>query len=134
MDDRMSAPMDPNMSLDAAVPSKSKYIAKEDVERPVLAQISHMTTDMVEGDHGNEPRAVLHFDGDVKPLILNNTNKETLKAITGAETIGQLKGHQIVLFNDPTVMFGKKRVGGVRLRAPKNQAQPEPQFDEDIPY
>ena len=98
-----STPISDDMPLDQAVPSNSKYISKEDVDPPILVQIAYMTTDDVEADGITRQLAVLHFHGDVKPLILKHTNKELLKAITGAQTAGQVKDHQIVLYNDPTI-------------------------------
>lgn len=160
-DERNSVPMTDDTPLDLAVPSKSKYLSKEDVVQPMLVQIYIMTTDEIEVDNAIESRAVLHFHGDVKPMILNNTNKELLKAITGATTVGQIRNQQVVLYNDPTIMFGRKMVGGIRIRsaqapAPMQypaatppvvppaapiapQAQPETgnpdvPFDDTIPY
>ena len=127
MTDHMSTPMPDDMSLDAAVPSKSKYLSKEDCDPPILAQIAYMTKDQIEADNGMEERAVLNFHGDLKPLILNNTNKELLKIIfPGIQTTGQLKNQSIVLYNDPTIMFGKKMVGGIRIRSAVPQAPVAP--------
>ncbi len=140
-DERASVPLDNDMPLDQAVPSKSKYIAKEDCEPPILVQIAYMTQDDVEADGQVSSCAVLHFNGDIKPLILNNTNKEMLKVLTGAQTVGQLRGKQVVLWVDPTIMFGRKMVGGVRIRAanPQPGAQaayvpPDQDFDDSVPY
>jgi len=140
-DERASVTLNDDLPLDQAVPSKSKYIAKEDCEPPVLVQIAYMTQDDVEADGQVASCAVLHFNGDIKPFILNNTNKELLKAITGAQTVGQLRNQQVVLYIDPTIMFGRKMVGGVRIRAVNPQpgtqaayAPPAQDFDDSIPY
>ncbi len=152
-DPRPSTPINDDMPLDKAVPSNSKYISKEDVDPPILVQIAYLTSDQVENDGKLSDVAVLHFHGDVKPLILKHTNKELLKAITGAQTAGAVKDHQIVLYNDPSIMFGTRVVGGVRIRAAQqapaaapvshvpgvNQAPPaalpgDPGSHEDIPY
>jgi hypothetical protein len=150
-DDRSSTPFPDDTPLDKAVPKNSKFLSKEDVDPPLLVQIFQMTTDQVEGDHGIEDRAVLYFHGNVKPLILNNTNKELLKAITGATTTGGVKNHQIILYNDATIMFRGKMTGGIRIRAATQpapvtapQAQPiqpavtypatDAPFDDSIPY
>lgn len=125
--------LDNNMTLDDAVPRKSKFLTKEDCEPPILVTISHMSIEEIEGDHGPEQRTVLHFDGDeIKPLVLNQTNKELLKAATGAEKVGDVKHKQIVLFNDPNIMFAGKKTGGIRLRGPRKQ--PVPEYDDDIPF
>jgi hypothetical protein len=113
-----------NMTLDQAVPRQSKYLSKEDCEPPVLATIAGMGMAELEGDHGTENRTVLYFNGDLKPLVLNQTNKELLKAVTGATTVGEVKGKAIVLFNDNTIMFGGKMVGGIRIRAAQQDTPP----------
>lgn len=119
-------------TLDDAVPRQSKYLAKEDCDPAILVTISGMTMDEIEVDNEQERRTVLHFNGELKPMILNQTNKELLKAITGANTVGGVKGKKVVLYNDPTISFKGKLVGGIRMRAAKNQ----PQDDEyaDVPF
>lgn len=135
-EDRASRPIPDDTTLDKAVPRQSKYLGKEDVDPPLLVQIFQITLDEVEGDNGAiEERAVLHFHGDVKPWIVNQTNKELLKGILGAETTGQLRDRQIILYNDPTIMYMGKLTGGVRIRSAVAQ-QPVsriPGSDDDIP-
>lgn len=127
--DNTVSSFDDSASLDSAVPSQSKYLSKEDVDPPLLLTVAGMRLDELEVEGQRERKAVLYFKEDVKPMILNNTNKELLKIATGGTTVGEIKGKQIVAYNDPTVMFGKKAVGGIRLRAPKNR-QPV----DDVPY
>ena len=140
-----SVPMPDDMTLDQAVPSQSNYISKDDVGTGLLVQIAYMTNDQVEGDNAQtKQKAVLHFNGDVKPLILNQVNKELLKQVTGAQTLGQLKGQAIILYNDPTIMFQGRMTGGIRIRSAQQQAPIQPQapqpgtgsqdFDDSIPY
>jgi hypothetical protein len=138
-----SVPMSDDTPLDQAVPSTSKYLRKEDVEPPLLVQIFNMTTDQVEGDtNAIENRAVLHFHGDIKPMILNSTNRELLKAITGANTVGGLRNQQVILYNDPTIIYKGKLTGGIRIRAATQPAPAQPtqpgtgpaDFDDSIPY
>lgn len=148
-----SVPLNDDMPLDKAVPSTSRYLSKEDVDPPILAQIAYLSHEDVEGDRGVEQKAVLYFNGDMKPLILNIANRELLKAVTGAQTAGQVKNKQIVLYNDQSIMYGKKLTGGIRIRsaeqplavpaqqpyatptAPPPNAGPGSQdFDDSIPY
>ena len=126
-------PIDDSLSLDKAVPRKSKYLSKEDAVPAILVQISHLTADDVEGDNTVERCTILNFYGDVKPMILNQTNKELLKVATGETTAGGIKDKKIVLYNDETVMFGGRQVGGIRIRKPKNQPEPV-EFDDSIPF
>ena len=110
--------------LDQAVPRNSKFLSKDDVGAGVTVTISHMTLEDVEGDDGKiDRRAVLNFHGDIKPLILNQTNKELLKAVTGATTVGGVKGKTITVYSDPTIMFGGRAVGGLRIKQ-ADPAQP----------
>ena len=136
-----SVPMSDDMTLDQAVPSQSNYLSKEDVGTGMLVQIAYMTQDQVEGDNSQvKQKAVLHFNGDIKPLIMNQVNKELLKQITGAQTLGQLKGKQVILYNDPTIMFQGRMTGGIRIKAAAGAGmQPAapgmmPPPDMDIPY
>jgi hypothetical protein len=128
---KMEQMLNDAMSLDDAVPSNSKYLAKEDVGQGMLVHISHMTLDDVESDNVINRLAVLHFHGDVKPLILKKTNKELLKIATGATTIAGVKDKQVILYNDPTIIFQGRLVGGIRIRAP--QQQPTPQVTGTMP-
>ena len=126
-------PISDELSLDQAVPRKSKYLTKEDVGQGMLVTISHLTMDDVEADDKTERCTILNFHGDLKPLILNQTNKELLKVATGEVTAGGIKEKQVVLFTDATIMFGGKMVGGIRIRKAKEQA-PMPDDLSDLPF
>jgi len=121
-------------TLDDAVPRQSKYLTKEDCDPAILVSISGMTMDDIETTDGErERRTILHFNGDTKPIILNQTNKELLKEITGETTVGGVKGKKVVLYNDPTIIYKGKLVGGIRLRAAKKQPT-EPDDLSDVPF
>ena len=148
-DERASVPFGDNVSLDEAVPRKSKYLTKEECDPPILVQIAWLAQDEVKDNDGKiEMLGVLYFNGEIKPLILNATNRDTLKAILHANTAADLKGKQIILFNDLTVSF-QGRVGGVRIRSSQQeapvshvpQAQPpypppvaDQEFNDHIPF
>jgi len=127
-------PIEDSLSLDQAVPRKSKYLSREDVNPDILVQISHLTMDDIETDGSQDRCTILHFHGDFKPMVLNQTNKELLKAATGETTAGGIKNKTIVVFDDETVMFGGKMVGGIRIRKAQNQPEPKPGFDDPIPF
>ena len=119
-------------TLDDAVPRQSNFLTKEDVTPDVLVTVSHLAMGDIEADGKTERRAILHFHGDgLKPMVLNQTNKELLKVATGEVTAGGIKNKKIVLFNDVTIMFQGKMTGGIRIRAARNQ--PEPDLHDDIP-
>lgn len=95
----------------------SNWLAKEDLASPVRAVIKTVTREEIKGDDGNELKTILAFQGNVKSMILNKTNAEFLVAEFGDDSDLWL-GKTVELYVDPSVMFGGKRIGGVRLRAP----------------
>lgn len=96
----------------------STYLSKEDVNAPFVATIDCVQIAELKNDDGSEQKPVLHWlDAQVKPMILNNTNWMVLEVAYGPDSDGWV-GKTIEVFVDPTVMFGKKAVGGVRLRMP----------------
>jgi hypothetical protein len=128
------------LSFDELVPSQSKFLAKGDVgEDGLILTIKGFTVEAVKGDDGDEDKVVLHFEEDVKPMIVNRTNSQLIAAATGAKNTGESRGKQIVVYNDATISFGGKVTGGLRIKkiagAPK-QAAARPaaravQFDAD---
>ncbi len=106
----------------------SKFISQADCMKPLLLTIKGCHQDEVGKDDGDkEERWCLDFEEIKKSLVLNQTNGELLGEITGKETIEEMVGFKVVLFVDPTVKFGKKKVGGVRVRAPKQPPNQPPQ-------
>lgn len=104
---------------------ESKYISKGDVIKPLLLTITSCQQEQVKDDSGKmESKWCLYFEEIQKPLILNVTNGDLIAGITGSEDTDDWTGHKIVLYVDPNVMMGREKKGGVRARAPKNQAGP----------
>jgi len=122
---------------------KSKFLTQNDCEPPILVTISGWAEKNVamEGADPDE-RFVLTFDGVEKPLVLNSTNGQIIAAITGTGEIEDWTGEEIELYREPSISFGGKVVGGIRVRAPQRQAakpspamKPEPRPDtDDIPF
>jgi hypothetical protein len=106
------------LNFDQLVPKTSKYLSKEDVgEDGVILTIAGFRLEAINTDDGEEDKVILHFEeSDVKPMVVNRTNAQLLKQITGAQTAGEAKGRQIVVYNDPSVGFGGKIVGGLRIK------------------
>lgn len=121
----------------------STYLKKEDFESPKLLTIAGLErVNVAQDGYAPEWKWCMQFQEEEKGLILNTTNIQTLGAILGDESDAWM-GKKIVGYHDPSVSFGGKLVGGVRLRAPKNQptqAKPAPVKDpfadlsEDVPY
>jgi len=113
-----------SLSFSQLVPKVSNYLSKEDVgEDGVILTIKGFKSETVKGDNGDEEKIVMHFvEEGYKPMILNNTNSNILGKITGAQNAGEARGKQVVVYDDPTVGFGGKITGGIRLKKVSGQA------------
>ncbi len=104
----------------------SSFLGKDDVPRPFIATIQDVVITEIKGENGMEKKPVMHFAGGAtKPLIVNNINWIQCEVEYGPDSDGWT-GKPIEIFVDPNVMFGAKRVGGVRLRIPANSPANSP--------
>ncbi|HUV64123.1 MAG TPA: hypothetical protein VMW24_09500 [Sedimentisphaerales bacterium] len=102
----------------------SKFIKKEDVEQGALVTIQAAKEfDVSMENQPTEMKWCLIFKELEKPLVLNVTNMRILEAITGSDSTDDWIGLTVVLFNDKTVVYQGK-VGGIRLRAPRQDPLP----------
>lgn len=113
--------IDDDTPLDAVVPTNSRYLSKSDIPPGgTTFTIRGMKREMVKGDDGEEQKTVLFFtEENAKPMILNKVNAELLGIATGARTSGEAKGRKVGVWYDPSIMFGARRTGGLRLREPQ---------------
>lgn len=92
-------------------------------------------------------KAILHFAGKEKTLVLNVTNASIIEGITGTDEMDAWAGTRIQLYVDRNVMYQGRRTSGIRVRAPRAtqaaapppppvQHQPvtEELMDSDIPF
>lgn len=108
---------------------QSNYLKKEDILTPTRLTIDRIEAEMIAADDGKEKKAVAHWRGsNLKPMIVNKGNWITLSDAYGDESDGWV-GHQVEVYVDPSVMFGGKRVGGLRLRIPSHAAPQDQPFD-----
>ena len=122
------------MTFEDLVPSKSNYLAKNDVgEDGLILTIKGFRMETIKGDDGDEDKMVLHFMEGVKPMIVNRTNSQLIGVATGCKTAGEARGKQIVVYNDPTVGFGGKITGGLRIKKVTGQPKAAPKNDFDDP-
>ena len=107
----------------------TKFIQKSDVERGALVTIDKITEENVAPEYqAEEIKYVIQFKEDYKPWAPGIETLEAIRDIAGTGNVDEWSGTKLVLFVDPDVKFGRKKVGGIRCRAPKNQ--PETQQDE----
>jgi len=116
----------------------TKFIQKTDVERGALVTIDNITEENVAPEYqAEEIKYVIYFKEDYKPWAPGIETLEIISQITGTGNVDDWPGTKLVLFIDPDVKFGRKKVGGIRCRAPKNQPEPqqvETKSVEDIPF
>lgn len=120
---------------------ESKFLKKEDVGRGVLVTIASCRQHNVAMEGASpEQKWCLTFQELDKPLVLNSTNIQLCEQICGSDDTDHWAGKKIVLYTDPNVSYAGKLVGGIRMRAPKPSAIPQPApepvhiTDDDIPF
>lgn len=112
----------------------TRFIQKTDVENSphggALVTIKEVTEENVALDFQDEKvKYIIHFQENYKPWPPGLEVLEVIKQINGSGNVDDWPGTRLVLFIDPSVKFGGKVLGGIRCRAPKNQA---PQQAEDV--
>jgi len=108
----------------------SKFLTKEDIGAGSKYTIVGVTQENVGKDEDPVMKPALHFNETKKPFILNKTNGESIAEAYGNNTEGW-NGKEIVIYFDPTIMFGGKKTGGMRVRPPKGVVV-DP--SDDLPY
>jgi len=138
----MSAnPLD-SLTFDKLVPTDSKYLRKEDFDEDgeVVTIKGFKYEDIKTDDGGLEQKTVLYLEEHEKGLVLNRTNASLIPICTGAKTAGDARGKRVVIYVDPTVGYGGKVVGGLRLKkvpgAPKQRpaAAAGVDFNDEVPF
>lgn len=109
----------------------SKFLKKDEVGEGVVCIISGVSQENV-AKEGADPdlKWCLHFTNLDKPMVLNTTNMQLIAKFLKSEDTDDWEGKKIVLYDDPSVSFGGKLTGGIRVREykgkPKEENQTEP--------
>jgi hypothetical protein len=110
--------------------SNSKFLAKGDVGRGILAVIAGFSFEEFDG----EKKLIMSFvTAGVKPMVVNKINRNRLIDALQTSDSSLMIGRQVVIYCDDTVEFGGRVVGGLRIRAPRPQATPEPELPTPAP-
>lgn len=120
----------------------TKFIQKSEIENTehgvVLVTIKEITEENVAPEYqAQDIKYVLYFEEDYKPWAPCWESLEVIKHIAGIGDVDKWPGTKLVLYVDPNVKFGRKTVGGIRCREPKNQpeqVEAKPVKDNDIPF
>ncbi len=100
----------------------SRFLTQFDVgqEGKVLTIESIDHQNVAAENRPKELKWVLHFEEEeFKPLALNRKNTELIARILNSDDTDDWIGKQIVAYQDPTIDFGGKITGGIRVRAVK---------------
>jgi hypothetical protein len=97
-----------------------KYFKQEDLGTEVLLTISGVDFEAVGEDR--ERKAVVHFEGESRGLVLNKTNMRRIKKQYGGETDDWV-GHTIVLCREKTTYKGDL-VDSVRVKEGTDEEAP----------
>lgn len=119
------------LGADEQIPRDSEYLGADDLDdkvEPVLT-IKSVYRGKVTLSRGKETKNVIVFAeekvpgiiGDVRPMILNATNRQTLKKLFKQVTAGALMGKQIQLYIEHNVRnpSNGEMTDGIRIRDKK---------------
>jgi hypothetical protein len=103
----------------------TRFIQKSDVGNGVLVTIDKVTEENKAPEYQAEDVGyIIYFKEDFKPWGPGIESLEDISHIAGTGDVDQWPGTLLVLFVDPDVKFGPKKVGGIRCRRPKTPPQP----------
>ena len=106
---------------------QSKFLTRADVGPGKLMTITEVFQENVAKEGAPEElKWCIGFHESEKPMVLNSTNGQLIAQITKSEDTDGWAGHKVVLYDDPSISFGGKLVGGIRVRAPRNQPAAAP--------
>lgn len=83
--------------------------------KDMVVQIKDVKIETVQNQQGKEDKPVLHFEGDVKPLILNSTNMAAIEKATGTPYMDEWTGKKLQLYVTMVSAFGTT-TDAVRVR------------------
>jgi hypothetical protein len=108
----------------------SKYLKSADVKaKPITATISHLTQELVGQGRDAEKKPVLHFEGSVKPLILNKTNAIAIEQAFGDSD--DWAGHKVRIGCVETSYAGKP-IDGIRVKPVEAATATKPAIDPGL--
>ncbi len=104
----------------------SKFLKKDDVGEGVIVTIQGVSQENV-AKEGVDPELkwCIHFTNLDKPMVLNTTNMQLIAKFLKSEDTDDWENKRIILYDDPSVSFGGKLTGGIRVREFKGKVPVE---------
>ena len=134
----------------------SSYLKQSDFdESGAIVTVSQIIEkNVARQDDPVEMKWLVHFSEFEKAMVLNTTNINALAKACGSDDTDDWTGKEVIVYVDPTIGYGGKTTGGLRIRkytvaAPPKQAvkaaprQPapalnaaagDPRFDDETPF
>jgi hypothetical protein len=108
------------VTLDELFPSK--YLRASDIQGEQIFTIKEITIESLKNreTEKDEQKAILYFEESEKGIVLNKTNKNTLKALYG-EAIADIIGKRVTLHTPDVEGFGKV-APAIRIKAQRPPA------------
>lgn len=103
---------------------ESKFIKKSDIGIGQLWTIKNVgKVNVAKDDEPEQHKWALFFEEIEKPMTLNTTNITICEKVFGSDDTDVWIGKQIVVYYDETIQYMGEVKGGIRVRAPKSQAE-----------
>lgn len=77
-----------------------------DEGKDMIVKVKDVRIETVQNQQGREEKPVLHFEGDVKPLILNTTNMKAIEKVAGSPYMDEWVGKKLQLYVTMVSAFG----------------------------
>lgn len=102
--------------------SDSAYIGEADFqpgEEKIVTIAKVVSSEKVQTAEGSSEKAVVHFEGGVKPMILNVAKSKAITKVVGSPFFEDWPGHSIQLYVEPNIRAFGEVVNAVRVRPRK---------------
>ena len=95
----------------------SNFLKSKDVREPITITITSVEVEEFKDDDGGARESLVIYAKEIEQgVVLSKTALAQVIDILGSDETDTWTGKQIVLFNDTSVTFKGKRVGGLRFR------------------
>ena len=96
----------------------SNYLKQSDFDAngTILSVKDLEQKNVAQDDQEPDLKWVIYFNEFDKPMVLNTTNINAMAEACDSENSDDWMGQEVVVYVDPNINYGGKRVGGLRVR------------------
>ena len=98
------------------IPSNYLKQSDFDLNGTIVSIKSLEQKNVAQDDQEPDMKWVVYFNEFDKPLVLNTTNINAMAEACDSDHSDDWLGQEVVVYVDPNINFGGKRVGGLRVR------------------